>query len=79
VAIVLLCVYDCGRESRSRRKVLPYGALTAAIGDCLIFLWVFIYILFIYPNPKVYYKPLDFSGGDDDDLTYEDGSSGSSR
>ena len=72
---MLICVYECGRESRSRRKVLPYGALTAAIGDCMLFLWIFVYIIFIYPFPRVYYKPLSFGGDmEDDDLTYEDGS-----
>jgi len=59
---------------------LPIGAITAAIADCLLFIWIFVYILFIYPFPRVYYKSLDFGGGnyDDDDLTYEDGSDGRS-
>ena len=72
---MLFCIYDCSRESREVRKLLPIGALIAAITDCLLFIWIFVYILFIYPHPRVYYKPIDFGGGnDDDDLTYEDGS-----
>lgn len=77
VAIVFMCIYRCGgRDSRDARKCLPVGALTAAITDCLLFIWICVYIICIYPHPKVHYKPLSFGGEEDgDDMDYEEVSS----
>ena len=52
-AIVFICIYLFGYDSRENRKFAPWAFLLAAVASFLLALWVFIYIETVYQEDIV--------------------------
>ena len=53
VSAVFFIVWFC-KDSKGTRALLPIGLIMAAIASFLLFLWIMVYILSIYPEKAVY-------------------------
>ena len=71
VSVVLVGIWLFPKDSATTRAILPWGFLVFAIANFILFFWVFIYLVLIFPSDEVYVERNRFIKYDHEEGKYK--------